>query len=389
MKKKQFLGVVTICLTFLSVCLLSFLFMKYFGDENNNDDLNIEKPIVNNPVSEDAEQKSQADEILRNMSLEEKVGQMFIARCPDTDAVSKVSSYHIGGYILFARDFSGKGKDEVERTIQSYQDEADIPIFVGVDEEGGIVNRISNYKSFRATPFLSPQALYSKGGWPLITSDTIEKCNLLKEIGVNVNFAPVSDISTNKNDYIYNRSFGKDAENTALYVKTVTKTMKQKRVASVLKHFPGYGNNVDTHTGISYDRRPYEQFLSSDFLPFRAGIEAGADIVLVSHNIVESMDSEYPASLSRKVHNILRTELGFSGVVVTDDLFMNAVKEFAGEEVVAVLAVQAGNDLLCCTDFEVQIPAVIEAVRSGKISEKQIDESVIRILNLKISLGLL
>ena len=175
---------------------------------------------------------------------------------------------------------------------------------------------------------------------------------------------------------------------TAGFVEETVSVMKENKVASVLKHFPGYGNNVDTHTGISYDKRDYEQFVSSDFIPFQSGINAGADIVLVSHNIVECMDSEYPASLSKKVHEILRNELGFTGAIITDDLYMDAIKEFSNDEA-AILAVQAGNDLLCCTDFEVQIPAVINAVKEGKISENRIDESVLRILNLKISLGLL
>ena len=165
--------------------------------------------------------------------------------------------------------------------------------------------------------------------------------------------------------------------------------MSDQHMGSVLKHFPGYGNNTDTHTGISYDDRPLETFETSDFLPFSAGIKAGADMVLVSHNIVSSMDSQYPASLSPKIHDILRKQLGFSGVIITDDLYMDGVRQFADDQQVAVLAVQAGNDLLCCTVFEVQIPAVINAVKSGEISEERIDESVLRILNMKQRLGLL
>lgn len=157
----------------------------------------------------------------------------------------------------------------------------------------------------------------------------------------------------------------------------------------VLKHFPGYGNNADTHTGISYDRRPYETFTSSDFLPFQAGIESGADMVLVSHNIVDCMDAQFPASLSPEVHRILREELGFSGVIVTDDLAMDGIRTFTGDTQAAVQAVLAGNDLLCCTDFETQIPAVLQAVETGEISMEQIDASVLRILELKISLGIL
>ena len=145
--------------------------------------------------------------------------------------------------------------------------------------------------------------------------------------------------------------------------------MKENNVGSVLKHFPGYGNNKDTHSEIVYDDRDYESFAASDFLPFEAGIQSGADAVLVSHNIVKSMDPDRPASLSKKVHNILRETLNFDGVIMTDDLYMDAIQKYTGKQEAAVQAVLAGNDVLCCTDFDVQIPAVIKAVREGLIGE--------------------
>ena len=160
-------------------------------------------------------------------------------------------------------------------------------------------------------------------------------------------------------------------------------------MGSVLKHFPGYGNNTDTHTGVAYDDRPYDTFLTSDFLPFQAGIAAGADMVLVSHNIVSAMDEASPASLSPEVHRVLREDLGFTGVIVTDDLVMDGVRDFAGDDEAAVLAVQAGNDLLCCTDFQTQVPAVLAAVESGEITEEQIDAAVLRVLTMKLRLGIL
>ena len=131
-----------------------------------------------------------------------------------------------------------------------------------------------------------------------------------------------------------------------------------------------------------------ETFENSDFIPFEAGIRSGAQLVLVSHNIVSCMDEDRPASLSPQVHEILREDLGFSGVIVTDDLVMDGIRQFTDDGNAAVLAVQAGNDLLCCTDFETQIPAVLQAVESGEIAEERIDESVLRILKLKTELGL-
>lgn len=351
------------------------------------EDIKSSEAASENPPALSAEEEAQ--QILEGMSLDEKVGQMFIARCPESNASQKVKEYHPGGYILFARDFEGKTTEQVVQNLKSYQDASVVPMLIGVDEEGGTVNRVSQYTEFREKPFASPQDLYQAGGFEAIQRDTIEKCRLLQGLGINLNFAPVCDVSIHPGDFMYDRAFGKDAEQTAQYVETVVHTMKEQKMGCVLKHFPGYGNNEDTHTGIAYDNRPYSMFTESDFLPFQAGVEAGADVVLVSHNIVNCMDSQYPASLSPKVHEILREDIGFSGVIVTDDLVMDGVRDFADDEQVAVLAVQAGNDLLCCTDFETQIPAVLRAVREGTITESRIDESVIRILKMKITLGLI
>ena len=236
--------------------------------------------------------------------------------------------------------------------------------------------------------FASPQALYASGGMEAIRADTAEKCTLLSDLGLNVNMAPVCDVSTDPSDFIYSRAFGRSASETADYVRAVVESMQGSGVGCVLKHFPGYGNNRDTHTGIAYDNRSYETFTSSDFLPFQAGIDAGAGAVLVSHNIVACMDPDRPASLSPEVHRILREELNFPGVAITDDLAMDAIGDFCGSEAAAVQAVLAGNDLLCCTDFETQLPAVLAAVQDGTIPAARLDEAALRVLTWKAQLGL-
>ncbi|WP_432408861.1 glycoside hydrolase family 3 protein [Wukongibacter sp. M2B1] len=352
--------------------------------ENEDEDFT----IIDSVPELNAKEK-RAKDILSSMTLEEKVGQMFFVRCPDAEAVQKITQYNLGGYILFSRDFKDSTKKQVLENTQSYQNASKIPMIIGVDEEGGTVNRISRYPLFRSTPFSSPQSLYREGGFELITSDTEEKAKLLKSLGINLNMAPVCDVSENKNDYIYKRTFGKDAKETSLYVKTVTEAMVREKLGCVLKHFPGYGNNKDTHTGIAYDMRDYETFTSSDFLPFKAGIEAGAGAILVSHNVVDCMDKEKPASLSKNVHRILREELQFEGVIMTDDLVMEGIRKFTGESEAAVMAVLSGNDMLCATNFESQIPAVISAVNNGEIPIEQIDDSVLRILIWKIDLGII
>lgn len=329
------------------------------------------------------------EELLSTMTVEEKVGQMFFVRCPDTGAVEAVSQYKLGGYILFGRDFKDKTAEQVRNDISSYQSASGVPLLIGTDEEGGTVVRASSNPNLFSHRGLSPQALFAEGGMDSIIQDTRQKSVTLLGLGVNVNLAPVADVSTDPNNFIYDRSFGQDAQATAEYVSNVVKTMDAEGIGSVLKHFPGYGNNVDTHTGVAIDERPYETFQTSDYLPFTAGIQAGADAVLVSHNVMSCVDNQLPASLSPAVHNELRSTLGFQGVIMTDDLAMDAVAAYAGDQSPAVMAVKAGNDMIITTDFQTQIPEVVQAVKSGEIDEAQIDQSVTRVLQWKYDLGLL
>ena len=334
------------------------------------------------------------NERIAEMTLEEKVGQLFFVRCPETDAAEDVETYHLGGLLLFGRDYKDAGgawltQDDFTAAVQSYQAAADIPLFIGSDEEGGTVTRASKNPNLFSAPLPSPQELYTAEGMDGLLSTTRTYNEQLKALGINVNFAPVCDVSTDKNDFIYARSFGKDAQTTADYIAKAVTEYEAAGVACVLKHFPGYGNNVDTHTGIAVDERSYETFETADLLPFSAGIAAGAPFVLVSHNIVNCMDASLPASLSPKVHEILRGTLGFDGLIVTDDLAMDAVKSYAQDGSVAVLALQAGNDMIVTTDYRTQIPQVIAAVERGELDEREIDAHIYRVLHEKQAFGLI
>ena len=332
----------------------------------------------------------QAQVILDKMSLEEKVGQMFLIRYSDDQAVlSDIAQYNPGGILLFAKDFENHTKESIKAQLDTCQQASGTPLIIGVDEEGGVVTRISRFTNFRSERFKSPQDLYAEGGFERIASDTDEKCALLKSIGINVNLAPVADVSEDPSSFIYDRTIGQNAEITSEYVRTVVGRMKANGMGSALKHFPGYGDNGDTHTDIITDTRPLGAFVSGDLLPFQAGIDEGTDIVLVSHNIVSCMDPDYPASLSPTVHALLRNTIGFDGVIMTDDLVMSAITEYTDGKSAAVQAVIAGNDLLCCSDYAVQVPAVIEAVKSGVISEERINESAKRIIQMKLDLGII
>lgn len=328
-------------------------------------------------------------DMIDQMSVEEKVGQLFIARCPDETALEDIDTYHLGGYILFGKDFKNDTIESVQAKIQSFQNEAEVPMLIGADEEGGTVLRISRYSQYGASPFPSPAELYNNGGFDLLKSNAKEKAELLKMLGVNINFAPVCDITTDPASFMYDRSLRQDAQTTAEYVKVVVEETLKNNVACMLKHFPGYGNNSDSHTGIVYDDRELDEFISNDFIPFKAGIDVGAPAVLVAHNVINAVDSTKPASISPAVHELLRNELGFDGVIVTDDLSMEGLTDFTDAKTAAVEAVLSGNDLLTCTNYAEQIPYVIAAVKDGTIPLETVEQSVLRILILKRSIGLI
>ena len=402
---------------FLSLFLSAFLLLSLTACQKE-ESIPSEEPAVETvepepvpePVPEPTPEELAAEEIealLSDMTLEEKVGQLFFVRCPAESAAEDVATYHLGGYILFARDFKDASdnwltREQVVETIASYQtaalNDTGIPLLIGSDEEGGTVTRASRNPNLFEKKFKSPQVIaktaHDQGN--VFAEDAWERSNALLTLGINVNLAPVADVSTNPNDFIYDRTLGQDAGATATFVSSTVNAMKDAGIGSVLKHFPGYGSNVDTHTGIAVDERPYEQFVSEDFLPFSAGMEVGTDplsrqttSVLVSHNIITCMDAELPASLSPEVHHVLREELAFDGVVMTDDLAMEAVAAYAGDGAVAVMSLLAGNDLVLTSDYRTQIPKVLEAVENGTLSTEDIDTACRRVLTWKQALGLI
>lgn len=327
--------------------------------------------------------------LLQSMTTEEKVGQLFLAAHTEKTTAEDIAAYHLGGYILFGRFFRERDPETAAADIAAFQQQAKIPLLIAVDEEGGTVNRVSCYQQYRQEEFGSPRELYAQGGLAAILENEQEKCALLRSLGINVNMAPVCDITTDRASFMYKRSLGEGPEETAAFVTGIADVMERSGIGAVLKHFPGYGDNTDTHTGIAVDARPLVQLEKMDLVPFAAGIEADCDAILVSHTFINCLDTAYPATLSPKVHWYLREIMGFEGVIVTDELSMEAITDLYGVEEAAVLSVLAGNDLLCTQDYVLQYGAVLEAVRSGRIPEAAIDRAVTRILQWKYDLGLL
>lgn len=327
----------------------------------------------------------EANKKMKNMSLEEKVGQLFLVRYDGNLASNWIKKYYPGGYIMFAKDFNNQTKESIKKEIDDLQSISKVPLVIAVDEEGGYVTRVSRYPSFRESKFLAPRSYYESGGEKLLEQTEKEKAKLLLSIGVNLNLAPVADVSIDSNDFINIRTFNRNAKETAVLIGKMVNYANEEGISSSLKHFPGYGNNVDTHTGIAIDERSYENFVENDYLPFEEGIKNKVPTVLVSHNIIKCMDSEYPATLSKKVISELREKLNFTGVVITDDLSMSAVNSYVENGSAAVLAVNAGEDLIITSDFVKMYNSVYEAVKNKEIDMETIDKAVRRNIAWKIA----
>lgn len=320
----------------------------------------------------------------KSLTLEEKVGQMFMVRC-DSVTVESIKGLQPGGIIMFASDFQGLTKAEVQAKISGLKDLLQVKPYIAVDEEGGTVVRVSQNHNLAPQKFESPQYYYNNGGTELVLEKEKEKSKLLLELGINMNLAPVADVSENPEAFIYDRTLGKNAEETALYIEKVVSIMDECDIASSLKHFPGYGDNLDTHITVAIDNRSLDEFRSKDFLPFISGINAGADSVLVSHNLITAVDADLPATLSKSVHSLLRNELAFDGIIITDDMAMAAASGYDKPYKTAVLA---GNDMIIVTDFVTAYNEVLDAVRNGEIPEEMINAAVDRIIKAKIKRGI-
>lgn len=318
---------------------------------------------------------------LQSMTWKEKIGQMFLLRVPKTNQMQIVEQYQPGGYLLFKRDFQYQSSKEVQDKIKEYQSLSNTPMLIATTEEGGSVVHASLY--LRDKPFSSIKSLYQRSGMDAIVADTQDKINFLKELGINVNIATVCDVVTDSNAFLFPRSLGTDANKTARYVQTSMSIYNDNHFGSVMKHFPGYGNSK---TETEHNNQGYETFANNDFIPFEAGIKNHANCILLSNQVVEWIDQTLPASLSNKTVQTLREELNYHGVIMTDDLAMN--QDYGSDEEIVIKAMQAGNDMVFCSNIEVQINAVYQALENGTLSKNQIDQSVLRILAWKQFLNL-
>ena len=399
-------------LLFLMLLTLLFIFMKEdqsltdssekgndvqteSGTENDSDK---EGEQASSGQKEEEKLDAKVQDLIAGMSLEEKVAQMFFVtpeNLTGVDAATQagettrqaLTQYPVGGLIYFSKNIYDE--EQLTTMIRNSQSYSEIPLFIGVDEEGGsLVARIANHPNFDVEKFPDMAEIGATGDPSRAYEVGSTIASYLKDYGFNLDFAPDADVLTNPNNTAIGvRSFGSDPDMTAQMVEQAEKGFQDHQVSAVIKHFPGHGGTTtDSHNGAAIVDRSLEELRSAEFLPFEAGIQAGVDMVMVGHlQVPQVISDDTPASLSSEmITDVLRNELGYDGIVITDSLSMGAITTYYTSADAAVKCIQAGVDMLLMPySFTEAYQGVLDAVNSGEISEERINESVTRILKVK------
>lgn len=348
--------------------------------------------------------RQRAAEILGQMTTEEKVAQMFfitpelLTGAENVTAMGDVTKaaldrYPVGGIVYFAKNL--QTPEQTKSMLQGVQEYAlqtqGLPLFLGVDEEGGRVLRVGSNSTFGVVKTEAMGVLAGQQDTEVIRTAAGAIGTYLYDLGFNVDFAPDADVITNEsNQVIGDRSFGSDPHVVADMAWAYSEGLHQHGILACYKHFPGHGGTVeDSHTGYAYSYKTIEELKEIELVPFQSGCEKGIDFIMVSHVSTPNVTgSNVPATLSKQlVTDLLREEMGFQGIIITDSMNMGAVSEHYSPQDAAVMAVQAGCDMLLMSDyFEPSYNAVLDAVADGRISEEEIDASVLRIIEAKLKL---
>lgn len=376
-----------VVLMLLQSCCMAFSDEDYWIVEDDAD-------LVIDPLD-------QARGVMRGMTVEEKIFQLFIV-CPEDLTGEKrttdwpdenpLLAYPVGGVVIFGQNIVSEAQLQ-SLAENMYLDAIQAGIFtpfLAVDEEGGAVSRVANKLGY---PFALSPGTVGKMNKPLLALESGRQiADYLKPLGFNLNFAPVSDVLVVDAPEIGDRSFGRDTQLVTTHALAMAQGLREGGVIPCFKHFPGHGAvGGNTHNGKASTRRTLDQMLSAELLPFAAGIEEDIEMIMVSHFTAQELDKNHPCSLSKAViQNLLRERMGYRGVVVTDALRMEAITKYYDSDEAAVLAFQAGADLLLLpNNFEKAVEGIQKAVEKGDISMNRLNESVERIVALKIQYGLI
>jgi beta-N-acetylhexosaminidase len=342
-----------------------------------------------------------AQQTLARMTLEQTVGQVFMLGFDGTSLTDSnralIQGLHLGGVTLFGRNIESAAQlANLDRDLQTIADP--VPLFISVDQEGGLVVRVTD----GATIFPGNMAVGATGDPALARQVAEASATELLAMGVNMDLAPVVDVNTNPlNPVIGVRSFGSRADLVTRFATQAVEGMQSTGVSAVAKHFPGHGDtSVDSHRDLPVVPHPLARLQSLELLPFQAAMQAGVDGIMTAHVYVPAIEPEQdlPATLSRRVlTDLLRDQLGYQGLILTDALDMQAIKKDRGPASAAVDAFAAGADMLLIAginaDDQMQLgdgpPALLAAVQSGRISDARLNASVLRILTAKARRGLL
>ncbi|MHB8596193.1 MAG: glycoside hydrolase family 3 protein [Ktedonobacteraceae bacterium] len=335
--------------------------------------------------------------LIQNMSLDQKLGQMMIVQfygpSYSLDISTMISQYNVGAVLLYTTNDNIQSKPQLKGLIQQMKSNSTIPLTVAIDQEGGTVDRLANLDG----PRPSATSIGATGNPLNAYNEGVRDANDLAYYGFNLNLAPVVDVNNVYNPQMYLRTFGNNPTTVTTMAEAYLKGLqKSGKVLGTLKHFPGLGDvAADPHNSVPHLNRSESDLMKIDWAPYRAMIQQGnVYSIMVTHEIVEAVDSSIPSSLSYKlVTGILRNQLGFQGVIMTDSLTMEGILAYYTEAEAAVLAVEAGNDILmgasAPSDVAAMVTGLKQAIASGQISQQRIDESVRRILTMKYQMGLL
>ncbi len=325
-----------------------------------------------------------------SMTLEEKVGQLFIVRPEAVEATAVKCP--VGGVVLFAEHI--QTPEQAASYIKELQAASEIPLFIAVDEEGGRVARIANNENFTVKKYESMKDVGASGDVTDAEEAGRTIGGYLSEYGFNLDFAPVADVNSNPDNVVIgNRSFGSNPELVSGMVNAAISGFHSRNIMTCVKHYPGHGDtNGDTHTGYVSVDKTWEELLECELIPFKGAISAGTDMIMVAHVTVPKVtENDVPASVSYElITEKLRGELSYDGVVITDAMEMGAITEEYSSEEATVLALKAGVDIVLMPEnFEEAYIAVCDAVKSGELSEKELDLHVRRVLALKNKYGVI
>ncbi|MGP4076250.1 beta-N-acetylhexosaminidase [Halobacillus sp. K22] len=374
----------------LTLLLVSavILLINLRGNSSQNEQ---REAYLHSPMPPKADEEKNTLSPLLQWSLEQKVTQtLYIgvqALTLSNQEKEMISQEQVGGVILLGRNVeSAQQLQDLVDSIRQANAENPTPLFLGIDEEGGRVSRIpdsaiTNLPASEKIGDLTDPQLAKKTGHLLA-----EK---VKKFGFNMNFAPVLDIVNNPdNQVIGDRSFGETAERVKHMGIPAMQAIQSERVIPVVKHFPGHGNtSVDSHRDLPIVDQSMNELQNFEWVPFQKAIQKGADAVMTAHILFPELDPDYPATLSRTIiTDVLREQLGFNGLVITDDMAMGAISNNYGTSEAAVLSIQAGADMVLLTDtsqFQQVKDSLLKAVSDGQLSETQLNTSVTRILQKK------